>query len=352
MRRSATPNPNSGLLSDTGRQRGGGVNQDAALALELPGGGLYAVADGMGGHAAGELASNIALDALQSAYLKGRGRPPERLAQAVQAANLAVMQRATGQASGMGTTLITLVLDGAAAIVGHVGDSRAYLLRGGELQQLTEDHSWVAEQVRLGLMTPQEAQGHQWRNIVSNALGGEEQARMDLFGFVAQRGDRLLLCSDGLTVAVADADIKARLTSHPDPSDAARALVQAANEAGGPDNITVIVVDVQGQAARPAYALPPRLEGGPFEVGVYLNSRSQRGPLAYVALTVVYLTLLGMVLYPERRVLVGALGALLLAAVLLGMWWRRLRPPRRPPSPSDPLVPEVDAATPNREEYQ
>ena len=350
MRSSATALPTSGLVSDTGRQRSGGVNQDAALALDLPGGGLYAVADGMGGHAAGELASNIALDALQGAYLKGKGRPPQRLAQAVQAANLAVMQRATGQASGMGTTLISLVLDGAAAIVGHVGDSRAYLLRGGELRQLTQDHSWVAEQVRLGLITEQEAREHQWRNIVSNALGGEEQARLDLFGFLAQRGDRLLLCSDGLTVVVSDAEIESRLAGIAEPEEAARALVNAANEAGGPDNITVIVVDVPGQPARPAYSLPSPLEGGPFEVGVYLNTRTQRGPLAYLALTVVYLTLLGMVLYPEGRALVGGLGAVLLAAVLLAMWWRRLRL-RRPSPPTDPPAPGGEAPS-NREEYQ
>lgn len=315
------------MVSDTGRQREGGVNQDAALVLELPGGGLYAVADGMGGHAAGEIASNVALDAMSEAYLSGRGTPPERLARAIQAANAAVVQRATGQASGMGTTMVAVVLDGAGAIVGHVGDSRAYLLRGGALSQLTQDHSWVADQVRQGLLSPEEAQGHQWRNIVSNALGGEERARLDLFGLPLRRGDRLLLCSDGLTVVVPDHDIQELLSTFSDPAEAARALVAAANEAGGPDNITVIVVDARSPGGRPGYPLPPRREDGPHEVGTYLRARRRRSPLAYLALALVYLTLLGMVLYPAVRSAIGLGGAALLALLLALSWWQRRRGP-------------------------
>ena len=123
----------SGLLTDVGRQRAGGVNQDAALALELPRGGLYGVADGMGGHAAGELAASLALDTLTQAYLEGRGTAPRRLTEAVQAANLAVLRHAVGESVGMGTTLIAALIDRGALLIAHVGDSRAYLLRGGRL---------------------------------------------------------------------------------------------------------------------------------------------------------------------------------------------------------------------------
>jgi PPM family protein phosphatase len=323
MRRPATPPLVVGMLSDSGRQRA--VNQDAGLTLELPGGGLFAVADGMGGHAAGEVASNLALDTLNEAYMGGKGRPPERLAEAMQAANSAVLREATGQASGMGTTLVVALLDGPAVIIGHAGDSRAYLYRAGELRQLTDDHSWVAEQVRLGLMTAEEARDHQWRSIVSNALGGEEKLRLDLFGFALERGDRLLLCSDGLTTVVPDPEIAAELALGADPELSAGRLVDAANAGGGPDNITVLIVDVQQTQGRVGYPLPQRKPDGPHEVGVYLNTRRSSGPSAYLALTIMYLTLLSMVLYPEQRALAGGIGVLLLSGLLLGMWRLRAR---------------------------
>ncbi|MFC3832649.1 MULTISPECIES: PP2C family protein-serine/threonine phosphatase [Deinococcus] len=325
MRASATPAMSSGLLTDVGRQRQGGVNQDAALALDLPRGGLYAVADGMGGHAAGELAANLALDALSQHYLDARSSPPVRLAEAVQAANMAVLRHAVGEYVGMGTTLLVALIDRGAVTVAHVGDSRAYLLRRGDLYRLTEDHSWVAEQVRLGHMTEQEARDHQWRSVVSNALGGEERVRLELFGFPAQAGDRLLLCSDGLSGVVLDHQLLELLGRSTDPDDTARALVNAANDAGGPDNITAVVVDVHRDVRLPAYPLPQRMEDGPTYVDVLLSAQRGNSLITYLLLMIAYFTLLGVMLIPERRVLLGLTGTTLLVCVLIGqrLWMAR-----------------------------
>lgn len=316
----------SGLLTDVGRQRQGGVNQDAALALELPTGGLYAVADGMGGHAAGELAANLALDALSQTFVDGRAAPPVRLAEAVQAANLAVLRHAVGEYVGMGTTLLAAVFDRGAVLIAHVGDSRAYLLRGGELHRLTEDHSWVAEQVRLGHMTDQEAREHQWRSVVSNALGGEERVRLELFGMPTRAGDRLLLCSDGLSGVVTDEELLAMLARPQSPDATARLLVNAANDAGGPDNITVVIVDVHREHRLPAYALPPRREDGPTYVDVMLSAQRGNSLITYLLLTIAYFSLLGVMLIPERRALIGMIGTTLLVVILVT---QRMRVARR-----------------------
>ncbi|AKH17434.1 MULTISPECIES: PP2C family serine/threonine-protein phosphatase [Deinococcus] len=318
MRAPATPSLTSGLLTDVGRQRQGGVNQDAALALDLPQGGLYAVADGMGGHAAGELAANLALDALSQHYLDGRGAPPARLAQAVQAANIAVLRHAVGEYVGMGTTLLAALVDRGAVLIAHVGDSRAYLLRGSELHRLTEDHSWVAEQVRLGHMTEAEARDHQWRSVVSNALGGEERVRLELHGLPTQAGDRLLLCSDGLSSVVTDDELCALLARPLPPETTARLLVNAANDGGGPDNITALIVDVQRDAALPSYALPARRDDGPMYIDVLLSTQRGNSLMTYLLLMIAYFTLLGIMLLPERRTVLGALGTAILLALLIG----------------------------------
>ncbi|WP_216320117.1 PP2C family protein-serine/threonine phosphatase [Deinococcus aestuarii] len=318
-----TPPLSSGLLTDVGRQRD--VNQDAALALDLPGGGLYAVADGMGGHAAGELAATLALDTLGQRYLGGRGQPPERLAEAVQAANLAVLRHAVGEYVGMGTTLLAVLIDRGAALVAHVGDSRAYLLRGGELHRLTDDHSWVAEQLRLGHLTEEEARDHQWRSVVNNALGGEERVRLELFGLPLRPGDRLLLCSDGLSGVLTDAELLDLLARPLPPEGSARLLVDAANDAGGPDNITAVVVDVHRPGRLPRYTLPERQGDGPAYVDVLLSARRGSSPLTYLLLTVAYFTLLGVMLIPERRLVIGLVGALLLGGIVAFQRMRRAR---------------------------
>ncbi len=307
----------SGLLTDVGRQRQGGVNQDAALALELPQGGLYAVADGMGGHAAGELAANLALDALSQHYLEGRSSPPVRLAEAVQAANVAVVRHAVGEYVGMGTTLIAALIDRGALLIAHVGDSRAYLLRAGELHRLTEDHSWVSEQVRLGHMTEREAREHQWRSVVSNALGGEERVRLELYGLPVHAGDRLLLCSDGLSGVVSDEDLLRLLAQPLSPEATTRLLVNAANDAGGPDNITAVVVDVQQSARLPNYALPLQREDGPAYIDILLSTQRGNSLSTYLLLMIAYFTLLGVMLLPGWRAVIGLLGTALLVFIIV-----------------------------------
>ncbi|MBX8466177.1 MULTISPECIES: protein phosphatase 2C domain-containing protein [unclassified Deinococcus] len=347
MRANATPSLTAGLLTDVGRQRQGGVNQDAALALDLPTGGLYAVADGMGGHAAGELAANLALDALSQQYLDGRGTPPARLAEAVQCANVAVLRHAVGEYVGMGTTLLAALIDRGAALIAHVGDSRAYLLRGGELHRLTEDHSWVAEQVRLGHMTEAEARDHQWRSVVSNALGGEERVRLELFGLPLRAGDRLLLCSDGLSSVVTDQELLLLLSRPMEPEATARILVNAANDGGGPDNITALIIDVHRDSPAPRYPLPVRREDGPTYVDVLLSTQRGSSLLTYLLLMVAYFTLLGIMLVPERRMLIGLLGT----ATLLGLLvWQRTQVTRRtlnvlksPSAALDPAPPAPDS---------
>ncbi len=198
-----------------------------------------AIADGMGGHAGGEVASAIALD---TAMTVG-GDPAMR----VQAANLAVVDaaRERPKLSGMGTTLTLGVFDPDGDLeLAHVGDSRSYLMRGGDLEQISTDHSYVAEMIAAGKLTPREAAVHPYRSVVTRAIGLDPTVEVDSYGVLLKAGDRILLCSDGLTDMLDDARIAAILHESTDPADAADSLVAAANEAGGIDNITVVVVDV------------------------------------------------------------------------------------------------------------
>jgi len=302
------------LLTDPGRERT--LNEDAALARDFQGGGLFAVADGMGGHAAGEVASQLALDELDRAWRHLRGPAPTRLAQAVQAANLAVYRHATGSEAGMGTTLTAVVVDGAAALIANVGDSRAYLYRHGTLTRLTRDHSWVAEQVRLGFLNEQEARGHQWRNVVSNALGSDENVRVDLLGVTLEPGDRILVCSDGLCGVIDDQEITHYLTYVQDLPRLLPELVSAANARGGPDNITAVVVDVHASGQRPPYALPTLQPDGPVHVSALGATRPPAG-ITYGALAVLYLTMLGMIVMPGIGPHLAVVGVALLTALLL-----------------------------------
>lgn len=197
------------------------------------------VADGMGGHAGGEVASATALD---TAMTVG-GEPSMR----IQAANLAVVDAAKQRPrlSGMGTTLTLAILhpDGRAEF-GHVGDSRAYLLRNGSLQQITTDHSYVAQLVEAGSLTPEEAEEHPYRSVLTRAVGLDPAVEIDTEEVTLEPGDRLLLCSDGLTSMVPADEIASILGAGSGPADSGEALVAAANEAGGADNISVVVVDV------------------------------------------------------------------------------------------------------------
>lgn len=238
-----------GLATDVGRVRS--VNQDNALAIE----GLFAVADGMGGHLGGEVASEVAVEVL-------RERAPlltsVDLIEAVHAANHAILERALGDPTlrGMGTTLCVLALveaDGEERLaIANVGDSRVYVFANGELEQMTDDHSLVAALVREGRITEEEAEEHPQRNILTRALGMDHDVTVDAWEVVPLAGERWVLCSDGLFNEVTPDQIGAVLRRLADPQEAAAELVRLANEGGGRDNITVLVVDIvddEGHAA-------------------------------------------------------------------------------------------------------
>ncbi len=226
-----------GVVTDIGQVRE--RNEDSFL-VDPP---LYAVADGMGGHRGGEVASELALETVESLARAGKGR----LAEQVREANRAVFERSMHDraVSGMGTTLTAAIVDDDGAHLAHVGDSRAYLLRAGAFRQLTEDHTLVNRMVKAGEISPEEAEVHPHRNVVTRALGTEPDVQVDEDDVPLLEGDRLLLCSDGLTNMVTPEQIQAILESTPGPQDAATRLVRAANRAGGIDNITVIVVDAR-----------------------------------------------------------------------------------------------------------
>lgn len=241
-----------GAATDVGRVRDG--NEDAYLVDDDMG--LAAVADGMGGHRAGEVASATALEALRAAVTSGRP-----LRESIEDANDAVFTKSLTDASlrGMGTTLTAATLvAGDTLLVGHVGDSRAYLLHDGELRQVTDDHSLVEELVREGRLTADEAAVHPQRSIITRALGIDPTVNVDVYPVELTPGDRLLLCSDGLTGMVQPDDIAATLRRESDPARVASQLVDAANAAGGEDNITVVVVAVTDEA--PVRAAPESVE--------------------------------------------------------------------------------------------
>jgi PPM family protein phosphatase len=255
-------------VSDAGRVRA--VNQDAHWSGEVATKGFLAVvADGMGGHQTGEVASEQAVGTFRAKLASIRAHPPAALARAVQAANLAVHALATERPEhqGMGTTLTALLIDDQVGLVGHVGDSRAYRLRAGALVQLTHDHSWVADRVRQGLLSTEEARRHRWRNVITNALGAGPRFRLDLGTFEVRAGDRFLLCSDGVSMLVSEGLIAQILERLP-PRAAAEALIAEANDRGSPDNVTAVVVAVEAVATRAkGYDLPPA-DGTPTSVEV------------------------------------------------------------------------------------
>ncbi len=234
-------------VTDPGRRRR--RNEDAYV-CEPP---LFAIADGMGGAQAGEVASGLAAAVLEEATGDERGE--ERVASLIQEANRRVFQRSNEDAatSGMGTTMTVALLDNADGTIafGHVGDSRAYRVRGGELEQLTDDHSLVGELVRSGRLSPEEAESHPQRSVITRALGTEPDVDVDTFTVEAEYGDIYLLCSDGLTDMTSTRDILAAVEDSRDLDDAAHALVSAANAGGGEDNITVVLFQIAGRTDAP-----------------------------------------------------------------------------------------------------
>ena len=295
--------------TDTGRKRR--RNEDAYVVAPP----LFAVADGMGGAQAGEVASKLAAAAVEDTDV-GQLGGVERVESLFQEANRRVYEASTADptVSGMGTTMTVALVEGGSVAIGHVGDSRAYLVRGGRMEQLTDDHSLVAELMKSGKLSPEEAETHPQRAVITRALGTDPDVDVDAFAVPAQDGDVFLICSDGLTTMVDDENILELVEQNGDDlARAAKALVAEANKHGGEDNITVVafrIADVgdaptsatmtlpaAGPEPEPASAPPPPPPSG---------SRSVPAPRTQPA---------------ESRVRIAiTMAVLLLVAVLLVVW--------------------------------
>jgi protein phosphatase len=234
----------SAVSTHTGRRRR--HNEDAYV-REPP---LFAVADGMGGARAGEVASGLAAAALRAGGDNG-GSGKERIVALIQQANRSVYERSSQDAdvAGMGTTMTVALVEGSEVTFGHVGDSRAYIFRDDALEQLTDDHSLVAELVRGGKLSPEEAEHHPQRSVITRAIGTDPDVDVDTFVVDARPGDVFLLCSDGLTDMIGDAEIVEAMTRSTNLDDATRELVRLANRAGGEDNITVVAFQLADEPA-------------------------------------------------------------------------------------------------------
>jgi serine/threonine protein phosphatase PrpC len=247
-----------GVITDTGRKRR--HNEDAYV-CEPP---LFAIADGMGGAQAGEVASRLAAAALRESGASGGGR--QRIADLIQEANRRVYDRSNTDpnTSGMGTTITVALVDDGTVAFGHVGDSRAYLIRDGTMEQITEDHSLVNELLKTGKLSPEEAHTHPQKSVITRALGTDPDVDVDTFTIAAEPGDVFLLCSDGLTDMVDEDAILELVERNRDDLDAAlKSLVRAANRGGGEDNITVVAFEITEEAVHDGktqeQALPPEL---------------------------------------------------------------------------------------------
>jgi serine/threonine protein phosphatase PrpC len=250
-------------VTDTGRRR---LRNEDAFVCEPP---LFAVADGMGGARAGETAARLAAAALEEAGQGALGE--DALVELIVEANRRIWEQAVADPSkaGMGTTVTAALVDAVAGTVaiGHVGDSRAYRVRDGVLEQLTTDHSLVAELVSSGVLTREEAERHPQRSAITRALGTEPTVDVEAFTVAAEVGDLFLICSDGLPTMVSDPQVaEAILSAGGDPSRAAEALVAAANARGGEDNVTVVLFELEeGEEAAPGAREPATTEVGVVE---------------------------------------------------------------------------------------
>jgi serine/threonine protein phosphatase PrpC len=309
-----------GSRTDIGRARE--RNEDAFL-IRQP---LFVVADGMGGHRGGDVASRLAVQALEELDPSAEDGARE-ISERVREANRRIMERSQADRAvrGMGTTLTAFLADGDRAHLAHVGDSRAYLLRDGALQQLSEDHRLVQRMVREGKLRPEEAETHPQRNILTRVLGVEEPLDVDILTLDLHPGDRLVLCSDGLSSMVDEEEMRSILERERDPQRACDELVQSANAHGGDDNITVIVLDIQqgdgsdaattaaerspatvGGSAAVAESAPPRTS----EPGEEDRERPRRGRLRYalwglLVVAIVLGSILGFRAYVDRQWYVG-----------------------------------------------
>ncbi|NTW29467.1 MAG: Stp1/IreP family PP2C-type Ser/Thr phosphatase [Coriobacteriia bacterium] len=275
---------NWAALTDIGRVRS--HNEDSVLA-QPP---LFVVADGLGGHEAGEVASSIAVQMLRDHA--PRRADSKALARAVRLANREVIRSAReghGRA-GMGTTMTAAIIEGAHIAIAQVGDSRAYLLHAGHLDRITEDHSMVADLIRRGQLTEAEARYHPNRSVITRALGTDANMTADTFDIDAAAGDRLLLCSDGLTGMLEDAGIAEILSTYHDPGAAAHALIDAANNAGGHDNISVAIVDIAADGV---------VQGSDVNAA---GARKGRGWLAAIGWLILFAIIVGGVSFASYRV--------------------------------------------------
>lgn len=247
------------VCTDAGRRRTS--NEDSHSTR--PDVGLFIVADGMGGHVAGEVASRVAVESISAFIQETAGADRNRtwpfpfepdlsfegnrLKAAFRLANRRIASTIADSQDlrGMATTASAILVGKDHACVAHIGDSRVYVLQGSELHQITDDHSWVEEQVRAGMLTPAAARQHPWRNVVTRALSGAEDPEIDVVQMKPSPGDRYLLCSDGLFGVVGDDQIAEILSDRKSSLDALCArLIEAANEAGGPDNITALIIQI------------------------------------------------------------------------------------------------------------
>jgi serine/threonine protein phosphatase PrpC len=277
-----------GNLSDPGQVRelnedyfGTPETMEISLDLVEQKGRLYAVADGMGGHAAGEVASQQAIFTLfREYYASPCAEIVKRMAEAIEAANVEVHAQASSDRAktGMGTTLVAAVLKGDDLYVANVGDSRAYLVREQSIEQITKDHSWVNEQVQAGIITEQEAREHLYRNIITRSLGTKPNVDIDFFQRKVHPGDVLVLCCDGLSNEVEDTEIT-RIVSATDPQEAVQKLIDLANQRGGPDNITAIVVKIGEAVKAPLPILPLAIGGGLVVILIAAAVYFGRGPI-------------------------------------------------------------------------
>lgn len=266
--------------TDVGRQRE--LNEDSVFI----GGHVFVVADGLGGHKGGEVASAIAIDTIKPLADLTPSEAAAQINDAVQRANVAIFDRSRGDhtVTGMGTTVTAFVVDGAIGHLVHVGDSRAYLIRDGAIEQLSEDHSMVARMVREGRLTPEEAERHPQRSMLTRALGSERDVRLDDTDIPLAPGDRILLCSDGLTNMLSDAEIAATILDRIAPQEICDALIDQANERGGIDNITAALIE-----------LPASLVGAPLPTTRSIGGtndaaapRSARRALTWIGIVLIF----------------------------------------------------------------
>jgi len=241
-------------VSDVGRKRT--HNEDSFALVESEN--LYLVADGMGGHASGEVASRMAIETMAEFFAatsadpeatwpykmdKARGYDENRLVTGIKLANRRIYEAAQRETRlhGMGTTMVALLAVRDAMLIGHVGDSRVYRLRNGALEQLTEDHSLLNDYIKMKSMTPEEIESFPHKNVIVRALGMKETVKVDAILDTPKPGDVYILCSDGLCGPASDEEIKEIMLKHKDLRDSAQALIDRANEHGGPDNVTVVL---------------------------------------------------------------------------------------------------------------